>query len=347
MPPTGFLSDYLLLGFIAIVVTVFAVVALRRVRARDRTWRTLVAGNLLVLVTLLTWTALAAETWFRYGQDATDSYGLTLSNWRWFRRHWDLNSFEMRDREPPATKAAGVTRIAFLGDSFTAGYGVTDPDDRFPDLVRSALEQRSPGTTEVWNAGGIGWSTRDEIDWLVRQQPTARFDRVVIGYCLNDVDDLLPEDERFDRLTVERPRWWNPWQSFLADTLWFRLHLSQDRRVSGYFDWVERAYSDPTIWGEQASRLREIASVCRREEIEFDVVVFPFLNTWGADYPFDAAHDRLTELLDEISVRTLDLRSVYAGRDGAELAVSRYDAHPNELAHALAADEVLTRLFAE
>ena len=120
-------------------------------------------GILLVLLTLLSGVALAGETWFRYVYDETDSYGLTMTNSAWFRRHFSVNAWGMRDREWNAQKTPGVERIAFLGDSFAAGYGIPDPDDRFPDRVGRALAARVPGRTEVWNAGGIGWSDRESV----------------------------------------------------------------------------------------------------------------------------------------------------------------------------------------
>ncbi len=347
MPSTGFVADYLVFWYVALSLAALTVIWIRRARREGATTFRVVVGNALVLVTLLSGVALSGETWFRYGYDATDSYGLTMTNWAWFRRHFTVNRFGLRDWEWRMEKAAGVERIAFLGDSFAGGYGVADPDDRFPDRVGRALASRQPGTTEVWNAGGVGWSTADEFTWLREFQPTARFDRVVLAYCLNDSDDLLTAAERFDRESVPRMTVINPWQSFLFDFLWFRTRMTRDARVDGYFDWVTRAYEDDDIWSRQEQRIRALGAYCGEAGIALDVVVFPLFNSWGGDYPFDPAHDRVVAAFESTGARVLDLRASYEGIAGSDLVVNRYDAHPNERAHGLAADAIIERFFSD
>jgi len=349
MPPTGFVADYLVFWYVALSLAALTVIWIRRARREGATTFRVAVGNGLVLLTLLSGVALAGETWFRYGYDETDSYGLTMTNWAWFGRHFSrksMNSWGMRDREWRMDKAPGVERIGFVGDSFAAGYGVADAADRFPDRVRRTLGVRHPGRHDVWNASVVGWSTADELGWLQDVQSTAHFDRVVLAYCLNDSDDLLTAAERLDRASVPRMTAVNPWQSFLFDFLWFRTRMASDTRVDGYFDWVTRAYEDEEIWDAQERRIAELGAYCKKAGIALDVVVFPLFNSWGDGYPFDRAHDRVAEAFEAAGARVLDLRPTYAGIDSSELVVNRYDAHPNERAHGLAADAIVERFFA-
>jgi hypothetical protein len=345
MPDTGFITDYLVFWYVLVSVLALTVIWVRHARRAGATLMRVVVGNALVLATLLSATALAGETWFRYVYDETDSYGLTMTNWAWFHRHFEVNSWGMRDREWQREKAEGVERIGFVGDSFAAGYGVPDTDDRFPDRVGRILADRGTDAAEVWNAGGIGWSTGDELGWLRDVQPTAHFDRVVLAYCLNDSDDLLTADERLDRRTVPRMTALNPWQSFLFDFLWFRVRMASDDRVDGYFDWVTRAYDDEELWRKQAERIGELGAFCAEEGIALDVVVFPLFNSWGEGYPFDRAHDHVVTAFEAAGARVLDLRPIYAGLSSEELVVNRFDAHPNERAHGLAADAIVETFF--
>ena len=104
----------------------------------------LVAGNVLVLATLVATLVVLGETYLRYVYDATDSYGLTLTNFAWFNRHVTFNSDGFRDREYEDTAwKPGVTRVACVGDSFTMGYGVPDVADVWPQRVGAALPARS------------------------------------------------------------------------------------------------------------------------------------------------------------------------------------------------------------
>ena len=136
----GYTIDYVrfwAIWFVIVLVTYFYV----RSRRGKPGLRVLITGNALGL-TFLRWTiALAGETYLRYVYDATDSYGLTLTNFSWFRRHMVVNEGGFRDVTfsvgPPRD---GVTRVACIGDSFTAGYGVPDVADPLPRRLDAALD---------------------------------------------------------------------------------------------------------------------------------------------------------------------------------------------------------------
>jgi lysophospholipase L1-like esterase len=305
----------------------------------------LVLGNLLVLASLFATAVLAAETYLRYVYDATDSYGLTLTNFSWFRRHVWLNSSGLRDREFERTRRPGVTRVACLGDSFTLGYGVARPADVWPQRIAAALESQEPGRFDVRNHGIVGLDSGGAMDIVDSFAARGEADQILLGYCLNDIDDLLPPQRQFDRTSVPRVPLVPPTCSFLADFLWYRLRLRDDPRVRGYFDWEKEVYDDPRIFAAQAERFRHIAETCRRGSIRLDVVVFPFFSDWGAGYRFDSCHDRVAAAWKAAGVGVVDLRAAYRGIAGADLVVNRYDAHPNERAHEIAARTILDRVF--
>lgn len=348
MPTTGYLGDFLV--YVA-VCGVFAALAWWYFRRRPKERRNLVVGNLIVLGTLLAGVVTTGEAYFRYVYDATDSYGLTVTNWCWMKRHCGaLNSLGFRMREitvdgavPPPGE--GVTRVAFVGDSFTFGYGVPDAADLFPQRIEAALRAREPGAYEVWNLGVIGWNTPDHERQLEDILPASNTHHVVLGYCLNDIEDLLPRQKRFLREATPQLPWIAPWRSFLADTLWFRLGLHGDARVGGYFEWVQEAYESDEIWPVQEERFARIADHSKRHGVRLSVVVFPLFGAWGDDYPLGAAHDRVASGWAKHGAEVLDLRAAYAGHSAEELVVNRYDAHPNEVAHRIAAEAILETLF--
>lgn len=83
----------------------------------------------------------------------------------------------------PATQAARLPRVVFLGDSITAGLGV-DADQAFPALVGDALA-RDGIEVDIVNAGTSGDTTAGglaRLDWLLRQKP----DVIVVGLGGND-----------------------------------------------------------------------------------------------------------------------------------------------------------------
>lgn len=342
-PAGGYLSDYLAFWAIWLVLVAGTWAFLRRSRGRTGRGR-VVAGNALVLASLLWTLVLGAETWLRYVHDASDQWGLTLTNFAWGRRHFHPNSTGMRDREFSGKRRPGVTRIACVGDSFTMAWGVPDAADAWPQRLGALLEERAPGRFETLNLGVAGWQTRQEADYVEATASRGLYERVIVGYCLNDPDEFLPAARQFDKSTLPRPAWIAPWRSFLLDFLWFRLRLQDDPRVRGYFDWEIEAYQDKAIWAKQCEQFGRLAAACRRAGVGLDVVVFPFFNDLGEHYRFDVCHDRVAEAWRALGVSVIDLRAAYRGIPAADLVVNRFDAHPNERAHDLAARAAADRI---
>lgn len=343
-PAGGYLGDYLAFWAVWIALASATFVFLRSTRGRPGRTR-LVVGNLLVLLCLLWTAAVAAETYLRYAYDETDSYLLMLTNLSWMRRHVHLNSQGFRSAEFVKDRQRGTTRVACVGDSFTMGWGVRDPADAFPQRVGAALEAREPGRYEVRNYGLPGFSTGHEMRQIADLAARSDADQVILGYCLNDPDDLLPPGRGISRDRLREP-WWVPSKSsFLANFLWFRLQMAQDPRVTSFFQWEKEAYDDPRIFSEQAERFGRIAETCRSSAIRLHVVVFPFFTGWGDGYEFDSAHDRVAAAWTRLGVPVIDLRDAYRGIPGSELMVNRFDAHPNARAHEIAAKTILDRVF--
>jgi len=345
LPAGGYVLDYLSFWAIWIALVFAARFFFKRTKDKKGALR-LVAGNVLVL-TILLWTlVLAGETYLRYVYDTTDTYSLMLTHRSWVKRHVRLNDTGVyRDRDWTTAKAPGVVRVGCIGDSFTMAQGVKDVNDAWPQRVGAGLDARAPGRYEVRNYGVSGFTTRHELNLISSLLPTDGLDRIVIGYCLNDADDLLPPDrwllaDRLPKIPWIRPTW-----SFLADFVWFRLVLARDPRLTGHFDDQREAYENPEIWDRQRAQFRQIAEECRAANVRLDVVVFPFFSQWGAGYPFDACHDRVVAAWRELGVDAIDLRDAYRGIAGKDLVVGRFDAHPNERAHEIAAKTVLDRAF--
>jgi acyl-CoA thioesterase I len=93
--------------------------------------------------------------------------------------------------------------VVFLGDSLTAGYGLSEPD-AFPALIAEQLE-RAGRSARVVNAGVSGDTTAgglSRLDWLLQQKPAV----VLVALGANDGLRGVPvaETERNLRRIVER-----------------------------------------------------------------------------------------------------------------------------------------------
>jgi acyl-CoA thioesterase-1 len=79
--------------------------------------------------------------------------------------------------------SAGAPLVLFLGDSLTAGFGLSE-DEAFPALVAARLEERAIAARVV-NAGVSGDTSAgglSRLPWLLRQKPAV----VVVALGAND-----------------------------------------------------------------------------------------------------------------------------------------------------------------
>ena len=92
------------------------------------------------------------------------------------------------------------------------------------------------------------------------------------------------------------------------------------------------------VWPGYQNRLERLRSAVVTGGGELLVVTFPYLDQLGPNYPFRAVHRQLDQFWKDLGVPHLDLLPVYERNLERALVVNRFDAHPNELAHGIAAE---------
>lgn len=312
----------------------------RRVHAQQEPVRRrqVLLGNLLLLLCLAACALLAGEIYFRFFYDTTDSLMYTKASRRWLSRHFQMNTAGIRDNvEYHLFTAKGKRRITFLGDSFTVGHGVKNVEDRFANLIRAGHPD-----WEIHVLAHMGYETRQEGEFL-NFWVTNRYqlDIVALVYCLNDTSDLMPErHQALERIDARvKNSGWLLNNSYFLNIAGHRWQAMRDPFVRGYFDLVRRAYSGP-LWEVQKRRLTQLEAYSRMNGGRFVAITFPFLHALGPDYPFKEAHEALNRFWTERGVPHLDLLPLFDGLRPDEVMVNRFDAHPNERAHALVAPRI-------
>lgn len=341
------LAGQFYLATILLVLIAVAAVALlvrRRRRAVSAPSRgVLVVGNLLVLLLALSTLLWAGETYYRFVYDQTDSFSLTLTSQQFVARHYPANNWGLCDNVDYTGPADPTRRrLTFLGDSFTVGYGLADIDQRFVNRIRAGRG----GEWEIQSFAQIGADSADQLRDLryFVDERNVHLDTAVLAYCLNDISDITPQWQATLERMLQQYKEELPFpldQSYFLNLYYFRLYAARDPAVANYYSDLIEAY-DGEIWDVQAQRLRDFAAFCREREAGLLVVIFPFLQRLGAEYPFAAAHEKVARLFAEEQVPTIDLRPLYERYDEEELRVSIYDAHPNAFAHQLAAEAITT-----
>ena len=304
-----------------------------------RGWISVVLGNALVFLFFFSLFVLAAEIRFRFFMDTTDSLGFTKISERWVARHWHVNIAGCRDNiEYSAAIQPGKRRVSFVGDSFTAGHGIKDVNDRFANRLRALHPD-----WEVHVLANVGLDTGSEIALLKKAASRDyQFDEVVLVYCLNDVCDLLmAPGQPFEGglPPIDQPRPWFTQGSYFLDLFYNRYKAAQNPFVRDYFSFVKAGYRGD-YWEKQQVRLKEMRDFVQSHGGHFSVVTFPFLHALGPKYDYEFVHEELDAFLSSLQVPHLDLLPVCSGYKASELTVNRHDAHPNELADKLAAEAI-------
>jgi len=342
----GYISDYLLLW--AMLISLFVHTwFFFKLFPRSKYRKTgLVLGNLLVFFCMLGAVAMAVVTNIRFTAVATDSFGVSLPARRWFAIYTRVNSFGFRDDEWTREKPPGVHRIAFVGDSFTYGWGIKDEKDRFTELIQARFDKRDPGKVQVLNVAKPGWNTGDEAAALPDILDQLHIDEVVLCYVPNDIEGLIPTAKDFNPTRPPDSKFFNLDVSCLVDYLYRRIYLPRVPSVRGYDDWLARGYATDEIWRRHQQQLYHIAEICRERGVTLTVALFPFIKTSGQGLKCEALNQVLERFLGRIHIASIDLAPVIAGVPPSKLVVNAADAHPNERANRMFAGAIWSALYA-
>jgi hypothetical protein len=133
------------------------------------------------------------HTDYRYGDytlrgiRAKSEFWHTSSDGTW---RFVTNDRGLRDsRNFAYDKTPGTLRVLSLGDSHTQGYEVRQ-DATFSAVLERYLEAHSV-KAQVLNAGVSGFSTAEELAYLISEGYKYKPDIVVVGFYANDFEDNL------------------------------------------------------------------------------------------------------------------------------------------------------------
>ena len=324
--------------------------------SRRRRWKTSAKKLRIVHILLSLWMFLAAftvvELYFAIIFDKTDSFNMTMVSEKWFRKYvapdqkflkfqsGEITTYR-NDREFPTSIPPEQHHICFVGDSFTFGHGVPNVTDRFSNRVAASLEQEHPGKFVISNLADAGRETH----WVERilQMLTSsnyRVDTFVYVVCLNDIETFHKRHRTYyEDFASHRPSFYLYYKSYFINFAYFRLKMFAVPDIREYYSFVKEYYEGEP-WLRMQRKLDEIHQLCQDHNIALKIVVFPFMHTLGPDYDFHHAHTLFVNYCREADIPVLDLEPVLAPHIEEGLTVSRFDAHPNERAHELAAEAI-------
>lgn len=328
--------SFILISLLLMAASVVAVVLFRFVWTSPARFRSVLI-NLSLSALVFLYLLLAMEAYFRFSHDQSDGLSVTAASKRWFERYWTpINEYGYRDRSYADEDFSGKKTLFVVGDSFTAGQGIRDASERFPDLIQKKLGKN----WVVVNIAKRGWNTVDEFRALTAYPHTA--DIVVLAYFVNDIESVArqcnvpaPAEARPKNPSPVLQKWLE--RSSALDYTYWIVRKAMARSVYG--DYLERCYANATVWQAHKAELLEFVTYCRGNDIELVVAAFPMLNNIAESGRYTA---QVTAFFEEHGAKAINLAPHFKDRPPGELVASSLDMHPNELVHAEVAHLILS-----
>jgi hypothetical protein len=301
------------------------------------------AARLLVTYLTLVGLLVGGEAYFRYLY-AESGWGFTLAYQNWERRYWQTNSLGYRDREWTPQDWEGKTTIMVLGDSFSAGWGIEDPSDRYPDVLAELLGD----DYAVINLARPGLTPRRELA-LAQEHPLQNPDIILFQYYLNDIDDAAMEIADFWMPTFPKPPHWIDTESYLANFLYWRIvpAYSTIHAPDGqsYWEWNYATFDNYGIFQRHRAELEQVMAFAEERNARLIVVIFPNMHDPVRSIQYvDAV---ATVFQEKGYTDILKLFDEAAKWDFADSMVSDRDAHPSVAFHHRVAELIYENFFAE
>lgn len=154
-----------------------------------------------VSVSTIIYLFLALEILFYSSFAVSDTFGFTLASQRWEERYWrPVNSFGYRDVEHSATDFGNKKVLFVVGDSFVAGHGISQIENRFSNI----LQRNLGGQYVVVNIAKNGWNTADEYQAILSYPYKPK--KIILSYYLNDILGAASTLGYGSPVRVERPQ---------------------------------------------------------------------------------------------------------------------------------------------
>lgn len=246
---------------------------------------------------------------------------------------WTTSALGLRDREYAATRPPDTVRLALLGDSIGAGWGVADGAG-FEPRVEAALDASARGrggpAIEVLNFAVPGHAPGQRWEHFVRSGGWELGTDVVLY-------EATPADVGWDTHRLRRVLWmgWGFDAPVYRDAL-AQLRLSPGRDVETY-----KRRLRPYRWEVLEGVYRHIVSECHRRGVPCVWFLIPRVDK-ASDEEDRAGLLRRARAAGFDAV--LDLSDAFEGADAATLAVAPGDYHPNAEGHARIARALERRL---
>ena len=262
----------------------------------------------------------------------------TYTNKIWLDRHIVTNIAGFRDIDHSVEKPLGTKRLLVVGDSFAYGWGVNQINNRFGEQLASRLTRMSSFEWESINASKGDTHTLHHINFLrecLKYEP----DIIILLYVFNDIDYLRPVTDREDyNMLYSRI---NPIgilyrNSYLFQEAFLYLRLIKLR--------LKTNSNNASPYANQKLLYRHFIDITKfvklAQESSAVVIVVPF----DFDTRNNQIYNQFIATARDFDIPALPILTIFEKYTIQELRINKFDGHPNELAHSIAAYAVSNKI---
>ncbi len=298
------------------------------------------ARSLLISYTFVVLVLGGAEYYLRYiYADSRMEFALPAQNWE--QRYVQRNTLGFRDRDWDRDELAQRTTIFAIGDSFTEGWGINHPADRWTDVLAAHLGD----DYAVVNMGMSGSATSQQLE-AMQGHPYTQPDVILYQYFLNDIDIAAKSNGMGWAYEVPpAPPLVN--ESYLVSFLYWRLNYDRlfVNTVDGRSEWefMYAAYDNAYIWDIHRAEIERVIDFAEERGARLVVVIFPNMRDPVGSIPYT---DRVAQVFE--ARRHTDILKLFdaaAQWTPEARMVSAYDSHASVAFNRLVGDLVYERFF--
>lgn len=240
------------------------------------------------------------------------------------------------DRDFVIPKPAGIERIALLGDSFAAGFGL-DAGDSLWHRLDVQLDMRAGGHCEVLNFSFPGSNTVAQVGNFLhkRRGPKYEPDVIVVRYQCNDI---LPFSERYYTYRIYD----------LVDKWFFFLPVDKKNKLLGIliarmrskFTEYYESDSGAVIESQMKRPMRKLQEYAGKKDVEV-VLISDFCEVeseYNKEY-FSEVYVELERVAHELGWHYFDLCDTGINFTAPDMDIPG-DSHPSAKCNALLAAEI-------
>ena len=293
--------------------------------------------------------------------------GIALMDKNWFQRYWHRNKNNIRDVDWKSIHDPNRKNLLIMGDSYVAGHGIKDIEDRFGNILRDELSE----CYNVFISAFNGVSTVD-IYHEIQQIPFTP-DIILISHIPNDIEDVLSQDQmskymkrqpvdfaqlnipngmRLPRIKKIKKVGFLRENSFLMNYTTYLLNninarnfekkIAKIRAANPTYETTYYHHQIDTLFDLHTQVLDLIIQLYEGQKTDIAFLLFPDISSEFHQSVSDKVISQpVADFLHSRGTHSLNMKSVFDEIETQSYFVNRFDKHPNVEANHLFAELIL------